>query len=110
MALLAADPGITGKDISRLSGVTPGSVSRAINTLRRLRYLESSNDRSDNRRSFLSLTAAGRALHGRVIVSSLEREKRLLTGFSATEHEALLGLFRRLLGNVALVNEHEPQE
>jgi DNA-binding MarR family transcriptional regulator len=110
MALLAADPGITGKDISRLSGVTPGSVSRAINTLKKLRYLESSNDQWDNRRSFLSLTSAGRALHDRVIISSLAREKRLLTGFSTTEHQALLGYFRRLMANVALVNEYEPEK
>src|SRR5580700_3938588 len=49
MALLAADPGITGKDISQLSGVTAGSVSRAINALKGLRYLDVSSDAADNR-------------------------------------------------------------
>ena len=107
-ALLAADPGITAKDITMLSGVTAGSVSRAINTLKRRRYLEAVNDRTDNRRSFLRLTPAGKALHDRVIVSSFAREKLLLTGFSQRESHALLGYFRRLMRNVSLVNAYEP--
>ena len=110
MALLAADPGITGRDISVLSGVTAGSVSRAINALRKLRYLDVSNDAEDNRRSILRLNAAGMALHNRVIISALHREGLLLTGFSHTEHRSLLGYLKRLLANIALVNAHRPNE
>jgi DNA-binding MarR family transcriptional regulator len=110
MALLAADPGITGKDISVLSGVTAGSVSRAINALKRLRYLDVSNDAKDNRRSFLKLNTAGMALHNRVIVCALQRETLLLTGFSAAERKLLLGHLKRLLENIALVNAHRPVE
>jgi DNA-binding MarR family transcriptional regulator len=108
MALLAADPGITGKDISMLSGVTAGSVSRAINALNKRRYLEVSNDVTDNRRSFLKLNPAGMALHNRVIISALQREALLLTGFSRVERRRLVGYLRRLLVNVALVNAHRP--
>jgi DNA-binding MarR family transcriptional regulator len=108
MALLAAEPGITATDIAQLSGVTAGSVSRAIQALKRRRYLEVRNDRADNRRMFLKLTAAGRALHDRVVVSSLARERLLLTGFSASEHRRMLDYLRRLMGNVALVDAHEP--
>ncbi|HEY6456268.1 MAG TPA: MarR family transcriptional regulator [Steroidobacteraceae bacterium] len=108
MALLAADPGITGKDISMLSGVTAGSVSRAINILKKLRYLEVSNDVADNRRGILKLNAAGIALHNRIIVSALERETLLLTGFSAAARKTLLRYLRRLLGNIALVHTHVP--
>ncbi len=108
MALLAADPDITGKDISRLSGVTAGSVSRAINSLNKGGHLEASNDQSDKRRTFLRLTSRGLALHDRVIVSSLERERLLLSGFSPVEHRALLGYFRRLMANVALVSAYHP--
>jgi DNA-binding MarR family transcriptional regulator len=107
MALLAADPGITGKDISLLSGVTAGSVSRAINILKKLRYLDVSNDAADNRRSILKLNAAGRALHNRIIISALERETLLLTGFSQAERRTLLGYLRRLLANIALVNARD---
>ena len=108
MALLAADPGITGKDISVLSGVTAGSVSRAINVLKKLHYLDVSNDAEDNRRSFLKLNAAGMALHNRVIICALERETLLLTGFSLAERKLLVGHLKRLLNNIALVNAHRP--
>jgi DNA-binding MarR family transcriptional regulator len=108
MALLAADPNITGKDISVLSGVTAGSVSRAINALKKLRYLDVSNDASDNRRSLLKLNAAGTALHNRVIISALERETLLLTGFSQAERRTLLSHLKRLLANVALLSGHQP--
>lgn len=108
MALLAADPGITAKDISMLSGVTAGSVSRAINILKKLRYLVVNNDAADNRRTILKLNAAGTALHNRIIISALEREALLLTGFSQAERRTLLSYLRRLLANIALVNTHEP--
>jgi DNA-binding MarR family transcriptional regulator len=108
MALLAADPGITGKDISLLSGVTAGSVSRAIKVLNGLRYVDVSSDAADNRRSFLKLNSAGMALHNRVIISALQREALLLTGFSRAEHRSLLSYLKRLLANIALVNAHQP--
>jgi DNA-binding MarR family transcriptional regulator len=108
MALLASDPGITGKDISTLSGVTAGSVSRAINALRRRRYLDVINDAADNRRSFLKLNSVGMALHNRIIISALEREALLLTGFAQAERRTLLSYLKRLLANVALINAHQP--
>jgi DNA-binding MarR family transcriptional regulator len=110
MALLAAEPGITAKDISELSGVTAGSVSRAIGALLKRHYLSVRNDRADNRRSFLRLTARGQALHDRVIVSSLARERLLLTGFSGSEYRHLLSYFWRLMANVDRVNTYEPSD
>jgi DNA-binding MarR family transcriptional regulator len=110
MALLAADPGITGKDISLLSGVTAGSVSRAITVLKKLHYLDVNSDAADNRRSFLQLNSAGMALHNRVIISALQRETLLLTGFSHGERRSLLDYLKRLLTNMALVNAHQPNE
>ncbi|HEY1598636.1 MAG TPA: helix-turn-helix domain-containing protein [Pirellulales bacterium] len=110
MALLAADPGITGKDISLLSGVTAGSVSRAINVLKKLRYLDVSSDAADNRRNFLRLNSAGMALHDRIIVSALEREALLLTSFSQAERRRLLSYLRRLLANIALVCNADAQQ
>jgi DNA-binding MarR family transcriptional regulator len=108
MALLAADPGITATDISMLSGVTAGSVSRAISILKRLHYLNVRDDVADNRRVFLKLNSAGMALHNRVIISALERETLLLTGFSRAERRTLLTYLKRLLANIALVNAHQP--
>jgi DNA-binding MarR family transcriptional regulator len=109
MALLAAESGITAKDITVLSGVTAGSVSRAIQSLRKRGHVQASDDHTDNRRSLLVLTRAGRALHDRVIRSSLSREQLLLTGFSADEYRALLRFLERLNANVAGVSAHRPE-
>ncbi len=108
MALLAAEPGITAQDISWSSGVTPGSVSRAIQGLKRRGLLESKSDDADNRRSFLRLTRNGMELHNRVIIASLRREQLLLTGFSQAEHGKLLKFLQRLSVNVALVDAYDP--
>ena len=108
MAQLAADPGITAKDITVVSGVTAGSVSRAIQSLLKRGYVEASDDHADNRRSLLVLTRAGRALHDRVILSSLAREHLLLSGFSAEEYRALLRFLERLNANVPRVSGHRP--
>jgi DNA-binding MarR family transcriptional regulator len=90
--------------------VTAGSVSRAINTMKKLSYLDVSNDAKDNRRSFLKLNAAGMALHDRVIKCALQRETLLLTGFSGIERKWLLEYLKRLLANMALVHAHRPAE
>lgn len=108
MALLAADSGISARDITILSGVTAGSVSRAISSLRRLGYVRVDADRTDNRRSVLTLTRTGRALHDRVIRSSLSREQLLLTGFSHAEYAMLLRSLERLSANVGRLSAHVP--
>ena len=108
MALLAAESGITAKDITITSGVTAGSVSRAIQSLARRGYVRVAADHADNRRDLLMLTRTGRALHNRVIRSSLERERLLLTGFSNAQRSALLKALERLNANVARVGAHVP--
>jgi DNA-binding MarR family transcriptional regulator len=108
MALLAAESGITAKDITVLSGVTAGSVSRAIRSLRKRGHVRVKIDSTDNRRSLLVLTRSGRALHDRVILSSLQREKLLLSEFSRSEYRALLGYLKRLSANVSRVRAHVP--
>ena len=110
MALLAAESGITAKDITVLSGVTAGSVSRAIRSLRKRRHVRVTADRADNRRGLLVLTRTGRALHDQVILSSLTREKLLLNGFSRAEYRKLLGFLERLSANVSRVSAHVPEE
>lgn len=49
-------------------------------------------------------------MHNRIIISALEREALLLTGFSQAERRTLLSYLRRLPVNIPLVNAHEPLE
>ena len=103
LAMVARDPGTTAVQVGQLSGVDKSSVSRAAQSLIRRGYMTAVEDAADNRRSFLELTPLGQALHDKVILASLEREARLLDGFSGPEREALVNLLARLSANMALV-------
>jgi DNA-binding MarR family transcriptional regulator len=64
-------------------------------------------DSSDGQR-LIELTAAGQALHDRIVVVALERERLLTQGFSEDERQMLFGLLRRMLANVEAVNAWDP--
>lgn len=108
MALLAANPGITANQIAHTSGVDKSAVSRAIHLLVKRGDVISAEDQTDNRRALLTLTPAGLALHDRIIVASLERERLLLAGLNDKERVVLFDLLKRLNANMSLVSAHEP--
>jgi DNA-binding MarR family transcriptional regulator len=56
----------------------------------------------------IELTTAGQALHDRIVVVALERERLLTQGFSEDERQMLFGLLRRMLANVEAVNAWDP--
>ncbi len=58
----------------------------------------------------LTLTTQGEALHDRIILSSLARERLLLAGLSADEQRTLFDLLRRLSANMDLVEAHDPAD
>ena len=51
----------------------------------------------------ISLTAKGAVTHDKVIAVALERERRLLSCLSKPERETLIGLLRRVHGNLDAV-------
>ena len=108
VGMLAGRPGVTAKAIGHLSGVDKSSISRATSALIKRGYVEAREDADDNRRALLSLTAAGKALHDRVIISSMAREERLLDGFSDQERRALFDFLKRVAGNIPLVDAQDP--
>ena len=56
----------------------------------------------------IDLTAAGQALHDRIVVVALEHERLLTQDFSKDERQALFGLLRRMLANMEAVNAWDP--
>jgi hypothetical protein len=62
----------------------------------------------DNRRRTLELTAAGYALHDRIMAVALERERLLLGDFSPEEIETLASLLRRMHVRVPDVSDYQP--
>lgn len=108
MAMLAVEPNIPAHRICEVIGFDKGLVSRVVQALSAQGLVSVAADDSDNRRRVIGLTAKGQELHDRVISVALEREKILLGDLSAQEVDRLVGLLRRLLGQVDAVNAYEP--
>ena len=103
LALVGRQAGVTANEIAQLSGLDKSSVSRAVAALVRKGDVQALEDPADNRRTLLTLTPDGEALHNRVILASLARERLLLKGLSADEHRLLFELLAQLSANMALV-------
>jgi DNA-binding MarR family transcriptional regulator len=104
MALLAAEPGISGQRICRQIGLDRASVSRSLTSLhgrRRVRFHES----ADARERLVTLTPSGIALYERIAQIALERERRLLSCLSAEERATLASLLDRVHQNIGAVDE-----
>ncbi|MCV0280501.1 MarR family winged helix-turn-helix transcriptional regulator [Pseudomonas aeruginosa] len=108
LSMLAVENGITANRICQVIGLDKSAVSRSLQALEASGYVGSRVDPGDARRNTVSLTEAGRALHDRVLLVALERERRLLSGLSPEEVDTLIELLGRLHGQVTHVNEYEP--
>jgi DNA-binding MarR family transcriptional regulator len=104
---LRAWPGITANMICQRSGLDKAAVSRSLKLLEDAGMVRGCEDGSDTRGRGMKLTQKGDDLHDRLISVALEREGRLLTGFSETERAMLLGFVARLHENVRLVQEED---
>jgi DNA-binding MarR family transcriptional regulator len=108
IALLAVEDKITANRICQVIGLDKSAVSRSLQVLEAAGQISGKVDSKDARRYAVSLTAEGKALHDRVIKVALERERRLLSDFSAAEVDTLVSLLSRMQAKVSYVNDYEP--
>jgi DNA-binding MarR family transcriptional regulator len=91
-------PWSTASSACELMGLDKAAVSRSVATLCTGGYLDSRPE--GLRRIEYTLTAKGRALHDRIILAALAREKALLDGFSEEERAMLVQMLHRMLANI----------
>ena len=87
----------TAKGIAAQLGITPGSLTAAINVLERKGYVQRTPDPEDRRRVQISLTPRGQAAdagHQRI-------HRRLVNGITSGLSEEETGVLLRALQNVA---------
>ncbi|WP_208507451.1 MarR family transcriptional regulator [Variovorax paradoxus] len=101
MAVLGAQPGLTASQVADQTGLDKMAVSRALAGLKRHRRVQCREDPTDQRRSRLHLTAAGKALHATVSELGREREAALFAGVSADELAQLGTTLDRLIASVS---------
>lgn len=107
LANLKITPGMSANAICVTSGLDKAAVSRSLRDLEAEGLIAPCGDGGETRGRRLKLTDKGLALHNRVIHVALEREKRLLSGFSEAERQQLHDFITRMHRNVPLVNESD---
>ena len=80
MAVLGERPGLTATQVADATGLDKMAVSRALAGLKRHKRLQRHDDPTDQRRSRLYLTAAGKTLFATVSALGREREAQLFAG------------------------------
>jgi len=110
LALLASEPNVSAQRICEMIGFDKAIVSRVVKSLQARGDVTVLPDAADSRKHRLVLSAKGRKLHDRIMLVALERERRMLTGFSHREVEVLRDLLHRLHANLPLANGYDPQK
>jgi MarR family transcriptional regulator, temperature-dependent positive regulator of motility len=90
-------PETTATDVATLTGIPKNSVSRAVNKLIELEFIERRTDSQDARRSLLSLTATGREQYQQILPRFKERQQRMMSVLTAQERAEFNRLLNKLV-------------
>jgi DNA-binding MarR family transcriptional regulator len=97
LAMLAVEPNILAARICEVMGIDNGAASRALRALERRGLVEQQPDMQNRAYRRWRLTEAGIALHDEAVEIAAERERVLLSDFSAEEGAMLVGMLKRML-------------
>jgi DNA-binding MarR family transcriptional regulator len=111
LSTLAKEEEISATRICEMSGFDKGLVSRGLASLEAKGFVRTTPVKSHNRKRLIRFTPAGRSMYGEIEQLALEREDRLLKGFSRTDRAILMGYLRLMHRNVLeLVASEADQE
>lgn len=96
MAVIGRFGSVFGKEVCAQTSVEPHKVTRAVDRLVQLGYVERQQDQTDGRRVMLSLTAIGWTVYADIETLTRKVELELQTGLSKQE----LDTFSSILGKL----------
>ena len=102
LAVLARGDGLSIADLSAYAVVPHSTLSRLLTRLEGDKLVQRSGETPDGRTARLLITARGRKLYERILPLATGWRDEALVGFSAGEKQVLLGLLRRMLGNLEI--------
>lgn len=105
LVLLAIEGSISAQNVSRITGMDKGSVSRCFKRMQAQALITMRLDTGDGRLRIATLTTKGRALHNQIMGIALERERAFLAVLSDAERDTLIELLKRLHENLPVVEE-----
>lgn len=100
LVMLTREPGSSVAHASRTIGIDKAAVSRSLARLDKAGLVAARVEGSDERRKEWTLTKEGQRMHKEILAVALERQKQLLSGFSAEEVQAFTGYLARFLENL----------
>ena len=110
LAILARHGALSANAVAHLADMDKVRVSRAVSRSVSAGLVRRAVDRTDRRRSVLTLTVDGWAMHDRIVPSLLELESEMLADLESREIDALQGLAGRLQARVGRMAAHVPPE
>ncbi|WP_366092286.1 MarR family winged helix-turn-helix transcriptional regulator [Ferrovibrio sp.] len=96
MVVLAAEPGLSNKEISERTGLDAMSISRALRRLNRHRRLVVVSHPIDGRRSINKLTEAGLGIYIEIATSAAQRETEMLSGLTVHDVKAIVRVLEQI--------------
>lgn len=96
MSIIASCEPTTAREISRVLVTDKAWVGQSVENLRRRGFVTRATDRNDARRSLVSLTREGRAMHDAILTVSRQRQRRLLASLPHGAAETLIDCLDRL--------------
>jgi DNA-binding MarR family transcriptional regulator len=85
IAMLGEFEKLTSRDIGEQSRMHKTKVSRAVNELESRGWIERSENRSDRREAFVTLTGPGRRIYEQIVPMALSFEQRMMDGISEAD-------------------------
>lgn len=79
---------ITQAELSRLTDVDKGQISRAVHVLQEMDVVRATSDPSDQRMSWLTLTENGQSKYDETYPVMVDRQASLMAAFSPEEQDA----------------------
>jgi DNA-binding MarR family transcriptional regulator len=98
ITVIAHTPGQTAKQLSSMLVMNKSIVSRSLGELKIKQLVM---EQIVNRSRTFTLTDAGYDLNDKIVRISLERERRLLAGFTPNDKAILIGYLARMFDNLA---------
>ena len=108
LAILAKYGALSANAVANYADMDKVRVSRAVSRSVTAGLVRRAIDRGDRRRSVLTLTADGWAMHDRIVPSLLELESQMLAGLEDREINTLQGFAERLqkrVGQMSMIDQ-----
>ena len=110
LAILAKYGALSANAVAGYADMDKVRVSRAVSRSVSAGLVRRAIDRGDRRRSVLTLTSDGWAMHDRIVPSLLELESEMLSGLEDREIDTLQGFAERLQKRVGQMTASVPDD